>query len=503
MAKLSSLLGEIKPRLTNLRADPEIGAVRTNSLEVSSGDVFICIKGTEYDGHDFICDAHERGASVVIAERLTPYIEAHPELSYLIVDDTRLAVSYIWNELSGRPSDRMLFVAVTGTNGKTSTTYFLREIFKKAGYVTGLIGTVRCISGERVDIIGESSVNSMTTPPPERLYPELKRMAEDGVEIVFIEASSHALCQHRLDQIRFKLAIFTNLTGEHLDYHGSMDSYFKAKLSLLSLSECALVNIDDDWMRLIPGLSNIPAVTYSASQSADYRAEDIMLGGARPGIGYDLFEADRSYPVFCPTEGLFTVYNTLAAASAARLFGISPELISEALKSCPQIPGRMERLSIPDRFGFEVYLDFAHTPDALALALKALRRRVSPPGRLIVVFGCGGDRDASKRPIMGGLASRLADLVIVTSDNSRSEEPSAIIFDVLCGVSDRSVCRVIPRRRDAICTALREAHKGDVILLAGKGHEDYEIDKAGKHHFSEREIVFTELDSLLGGVCDC
>ncbi len=497
MARLSRLLGDLKIELSRLRADREVGAVRTNSLEVSEGDAFICIKGTEHDGHDFICIAEERGASVIIAERMTPYLEEHPELDFVIVENTRLAAAHIWNELCGRPSERMRFIAVTGTNGKTSTTYFLREIFKRAGFNTGIIGTVKCISGDRVDIIGDSSVNSMTTPPPERLYPELQRMAEDGVELVFIEASSHALCQYRLDPIRFELAIFTNLTSEHLDYHGSMESYFKAKLRLLTLSECALVNIDDDWLRMLPGLSSIPTRSYSAFGNADFSARDVDLKIPDGGIAYTLFEHGIEHRIACPIEGSFTVYNTLAAVSAARLFGIPHEIICEAMAKAPQVPGRMERLSIPESLGFEVYIDFAHTPDALTLALKALRLRVTPPGRLIIVFGCGGDRDPSKRPIMGRIASRLSELAVITSDNSRSENPLSIILDIIRGISDRSVCRVAVKRRDAIIFALGEARCGDVVLLAGKGHEDYEIDSRGKHYFSERELVYETIEKAI------
>lgn len=487
MAKLSALLPDTEIICTNLCVDPELGNLRANSFEVEPGDTFICIKGESHDGHDFICIACERGATLIIAERFTPYLEEHPEIDYVIVENTRLASAQIWNNLCGRPSDRMIFVAVTGTNGKTSTTYFLKEIFSRAGYVTGLIGTVKCMSGEHTEIIGESGVNSMTTPPPEKLYPELKRMVDEGVEIVFLEASSHALAQYRLDPIRFELALFTNLTPEHLDYHGDMENYFAAKSRLLRLSNCASVNSDDEWMSKLTDVADIPVLTYSAKHEADFRAVDSGCPTDRHGIFYRLSERGAEYDITCPIDGEFTVYNTLAAISAARLFGIKPEVIQEALANAPQIPGRMEMISTDA--GFEVCIDYAHTPDALRLSLETLRAKVKPGGRLIAVFGCGGDRDAAKRPVMGRIASELADLVIITSDNSRSENPRSIIFDIVRGITERAKCRVIEKRDRAIIHALNEARENDIILLAGKGHEDYEIDATGKHPFSERGIV--------------
>lgn len=500
MARLSEILSDVVIRDTNLFSDREAGQIRTNSFEVTPGDIFVCVKGASRDGHDFICVAYERGASMIIAERVTPYLSANPAIPCIIVESTRKALSHMWNTLCGRPSDRMIFVAVTGTNGKTSTTYFLREIFRKAGYVTGLVGTVKCLSGERTDIIGESGVNSMTTPPPEKLYPELRKMADDGVEIVFLEASSHALSQDRLDPIRFELSVFTNLTPEHLDYHGDMESYFEAKLKLLALSKAALVNADDGWMAKIPGIADIPTATYSVKNESDFRAENAYCATKLHGVGYILAEreklGERRFGVTCPLDGEFTVYNTLAAVSAARLFGIEPEVIREALSNCPRIPGRMEFLDVPERLGFEVCLDFAHTPDALGNTLSTLRRRVSPGGRLIVVFGCGGDRDRTKRPVMGKIASELADLAVITSDNSRSENPRAIIFDIIREITDRQKCRVVEKRAAAISFALGEAKRGDIVLLAGKGHEDYEIDSEGKHPFSERQIVFDTLAKL-------
>lgn len=487
--KLSELVSNVEIIDSNLSSDPEINNLCTNSFEVEKGDVFIAVAGSEHDGHDFICIAHERGAVLIVTERMTPYLEKHSEIDFILVKSTRLAVSHMWNAFCGRPSDKMIFVAVTGTNGKTSTTYFLREIFNRAGYITGVVGTVKCFSGSRTDVIGESHVNSMTTPPPEKLYPELARMVSDGVEIVFLEASSHALAQYRLDPINFALAIFTNLTPEHLDYHGDMDSYFNAKLRLLKLSDCALVNADDKWMSRIVGYDDIPIKTFSVESNADFRAIEARCRIDFTGIAYGFSENASNIEIECPIEGKFMIYNTLAAASAARLFAVRPQVIKEALVSMPQIPGRMEHLSIPNDFGFEVYIDYAHTPEALKLALDTLKARKKPNGRIIVLFGCGGDRDSTKRPAMGRIASENSDLTVITSDNSRSENPRTIIFDIIRGIADRSNCCVIEKRECAINYALNELCKDDILLLAGKGHEDYEIDSFGKHSFSERDIV--------------
>ena len=249
MATIAELTKKVGITQTNLDSfDMECGRLRTNSLECTYGDTFICIKGGKVDGHDFICTAVDHGARLIVCERVTVYLKDHPEIPYIAVENTRLAAAHMWNEYCGRPSDRLILVAVTGTNGKTSTTYFLREIFKAAGYVTGVIGTVRCLIGDKTEIISDSAdsnVNSMTTPTPEQLYPMLEKMADEGVEIVFMEASSHSLAQYRLDPLRFTVGIFTGLTQDHLDYHGTMEEYYLSKRSLFAMCGAAVINADD------------------------------------------------------------------------------------------------------------------------------------------------------------------------------------------------------------------------------------------------------------------
>ncbi len=490
LCELFKKIGIIESNFDDFSKDS--GNLRTNSLECERGDTFIALKGERFDGHDFISTAISRGAGLIVCERVTPYLAKHPEVCYVIVKNTRLAAAYMWNELCGCPADKLITVAVTGTNGKTSTTFFLREIFKRAGYVTGVIGTVRCFIGEHSEALTDDSVscvNSMTTPPPEVLYPTLAKMVRAGVEVVFMEASSHALCQYRLDPIRFTLGIFTGLTRDHLDYHGDMEAYYLAKKRLFSMCSAAVINTDGEYGRRMAREIFVPCVTFGAeAKDSRFTAENVRYGSV-DGITYTLCDKNERYRVACPVAGSFAVSNTLAAASTARMFAIKPDVIMSALAHCPQIPGRMERVSLPDSCDFQMFIDYAHTPDALEKVLKTLLAFVRPGGRLVAVFGCGGDRDSSKRPIMGRIATSLASLTVITGDNSRTENPRSIICDILKGAEDGSDCRVIERREAAIRYVINNHLPGDVILLAGKGHEDYEIDASGKHRFSEHEII--------------
>lgn len=500
MATLNALLKKVNVTKTNLDTlELECTGLCVNSLRCTEGDVFICITGERLDGHDFICTAVQRGASIIVCEKVTKWLEEHSEVRYVAVENTRLAAAYMYNELCGCPTERLMLVAVTGTNGKTSTTYFLREIFKCAGYTTGVIGTVRCLIGEEEAVLSDSSasgVNSMTTPSPEHLYPMLKRMADAGVEIVFMEASSHSLSQYRLDPIRFIAGVFTGLTQDHLDYHSSMEEYYLAKRRLFSLCSTAVINADGVYSRRLYDEIITPAVTYSAEgRHADFAARDVFAD-ALGDVSYTLCDAYGSEHISCPISGSFMVTNTLAAASVARLFGIKKEIIAAALEICPQIPGRMERVSLPDGCDFDVFIDYAHTPDALERVLRSLLALKKPSGRLVVVFGCGGDRDKTKRPIMGRIATELANLTVITGDNSRTENPRAIICDILRGAAEGADCKVIERREKAIRWVIENHRPDDIILLAGKGHEDYEIDADGKRPFSEKDIIMQSVISF-------
>ncbi|MBQ8248590.1 MAG: UDP-N-acetylmuramoyl-L-alanyl-D-glutamate--2,6-diaminopimelate ligase [Clostridia bacterium] len=497
--ELTKNVGIIRTNLDSL--ETECGRLRTNSLECTNGDTFICIKGGKVDGHDFICTAVEHGARIIVCERVTPYLETHPEIKYIVVQNARLASAHMWNEYCRRPSDRMILVAVTGTNGKTSTTFFLREIFKAAGYVTGVIGTVKCLIGDETDILSDSptsNVNSMTTPSPEVLYPELEKMADAGVEIVFMEASSHSLSQYRLDPLRFTVGIFTTFTQDHLDYHETMEDYYLAKRRLFELCDAAVINADTQVSERLRSEIRIPSVTYSiCSDSADYTARSLR-SDSLCGIAYDFCDKNDIWKISCPVSGRFMASNTLAAVSCARLFNIKPEVIAKALANCAQIPGRMEKVALPKECDFDVFIDYAHTPDALENVLHTLLALKKPGGRVVVVFGCGGDRDRSKRPIMGRIATTMAGLTVITGDNSRSENPRSIICDILRAAAEGADCKVIERRDKAIRWVIENHRPDDIILLAGKGHEDYEIDETGKHPFSESAIVLDCVRKLYG-----
>ncbi len=467
--KIMTLLADIT---LEARGECELRDIRPRSasFEVAHGDIFVAVCGGRYDGHDFISEAIRRGTVLVVAERLTPALE-ESSADFIIVNDSKIALARLWNASCGFPSRRMSFIAVTGTNGKTSTAQLLAHILRRAGYEAATLGTL------------SSGFGGMTTPPPELLYPELNRLADAGVELVVCEASSHALTQRRLDAIRFELAIFTNLTPEHLDYHRDMESYLAAKARLLKLSRTALINVGDPYMATLAALDT-PHVTYSARGDADFTACEVC------GAEYVLKSSRADFRVRCEVGGKFALENSLAAASAALLLAVKPEVIARALADCPQVRGRLERLEVGREF--DVYIDYAHTPDALKKALEALRSDCR--GELYVLFGCGGDRDRSKRPVMGRIASELADRVILTSDNSRSELPEAIIADILAGIPDVSCVTVEVDRELAIRSALRALRPGDVLLLAGKGHEEYVIDRSGRRYFSEKRIVEDELN---------
>lgn len=374
---------------------------------------------------------------------------------------------------------------MTGTNGKTTVANMLGEILKKSGEATEVIGT---ISG------------NMTTPDPDILYPLLRKFADSGVKNVVMEASSHALALKKLVPLNFCVGIFTNLSKEHTDFHVDMERYFEAKASLFDFCDKAVVNIDDSFGRRLT--DTIPlescfgvSVNGCIDASTRFAAENVIFSYA--GVEYDLVSNSGAVcRITSPMPWKFNVYNTLCAASAALVYGTDGEIIQTALKEFPGVNGRLERI-IPCGIypGYpHIYIDYAHTPDALYNAIGSLRSMMelsggTLDGRLTVLFGCGGDRDREKRPMMGAVASRTADFVIITSDNSRSENPSDIINEICRGVDSEKPHIVVENRRDAIISALEGARKGDVILLAGKGHEEYIIDCDGKHYFSERAIV--------------
>lgn len=476
-------------------SDVEINGICTDSRTVKNGDMFICIRGMTVDGHAYMEEAIARGASVIVAEDLRPLPKDTP---ILCVEDTRHAAAMLYDAWYGHPSHKLKLIAVTGTNGKTSVTYMLLRIFEAAMCRCGVIGTVHSYSaGRMLDIRSDNPLANMTTPDPEELYRILSVMARDGVEYVFMEATSHAIALRKLDALTFDAAIFTNLTPEHLDFHENMENYFSTKARLFSMCKRAIINVDDAYGKRLAEEIDCPALTCSArEETADFLAEQIRDLGA-DGNEYDLVSRNLRVTLRTPIPGRFTVMNTLEAAACASSFGVAPSAIMAALGSLSGVDGRMERIKLGALCDFSVFIDYAHTPDALYNLLITARGFRRTGQRIVLVFGCGGDRDKAKRPIMGKLASELSDYCIITSDNSRNEDPLQIIEEIRGGMSATAYA-VIPDRAEAIDHAIRTALRGDIILLAGKGHEEYEIDCRGKRPFSERAIAMAAATRYYG-----
>lgn len=453
--------------------ETEISGVTDDSRKVRGGNAFICVKGPLVDGHDYAKKALENGAAVVIAER-----DLNLE-NQIIVDDTHKVLAEMCGNWFGNPQNKLRVIGVTGTNGKTSVCYMLKKIFEHCGYKTGLLGTVQNMIGDEV------YPSKNTTPGIFELYSLFAKMVDASCEYVVMEVSSHALDQRRVEGVRFASAIFTNLTQDHLDYHGTMEKYFEAKKLLFTFCDSAVVNFDDEYGKRIIADATCRTATYSAvSNESTYTAKNINY---RPdGVDYEMVGFGLIGRIRLKTAGKFSVYNSLAAAVCAKELGMPLNEVTDALNSLNGVKGRAE--VVPTDRDFTVIIDYAHTPDGLQNILNTFKE--CPKNRLVVLFGCGGDRDRTKRPKMGTVAARLADYVIVTSDNPRTEEPKAIIDDILEGMKDiPTPKKVIENRIEAINFAIANAKSGDIIILAGKGHETYQIIGHDTVHLDEREVV--------------
>ncbi|MBO7149226.1 MAG: UDP-N-acetylmuramoyl-L-alanyl-D-glutamate--2,6-diaminopimelate ligase [Clostridia bacterium] len=483
--KLSHILSEIEIVSTNIPCfDFCFNKICSDTSELELGDIFVCKRGSNTDGHEYIKKAYELGARCFVVERVTDELKNNSRLRYIRVKNTPLAEVKLLNAAFNYPARNMRLVAITGTNGKTSVAYMLKHILDCAGICTGLIGTVKSFAG-KTDITrkkSSSDFNSMTTPPPSELFSLLTEMREHGCDTIVLEASSHALKQKRLDALQFALGVFTNLSEDHLDYHKSLSDYINAKSHLFELSDCALINTDDPVGADIAKKLSCNVITYGKSKACDHTAIQPVLNDS--GIEFDARLKGQAH-VSCPIPGEFTVYNALCAAAAASYLGVSDRIIVQALESMPQIPGRLERIRTPN--DINIFIDYAHTPDALEKAITTLKSGTR--GRMITVFGCGGNREREKRPIMGRIATYLSDLTVITSDNSRNESTDRILNDIVSGIGHNTNYKVLPDRTDAINFALCIARPGDTVLLAGKGHEDYLLCGNEKKHFSEKETV--------------
>ena len=468
--------------------DIEVSGVTGNSKRVKSGFAFVCISGTKFDGHDFLSDVHKMGGAVAIVERVPEYTG----MPYVLVKDTRFAASYIFANANGNPEKQMKIVGVTGTNGKTSTTFMLRHIFEIAGYKCGIIGTILNGWGDKTIEAG------MTTPDPESLFDLLGKMRDDGTEYVFMEVSSHSLALGRVEPITFEGSIYTNLTREHLDFHKTMEEYSSAKEILFTRSKIGIFNIDNEFVKRTADKRLCEAVTYSLTdKNADYYADNISYN-SMDGVTYTISSGnEKILDVDTVIPGNISVYNTMGAALCAIKLGVAPKTVAKGIYELTGVPGRMERTT-PRGCPFSVIIDYAHTPDALENVCRIILDTKRSEQKFTVVFGCGGDRDKTKRPVMGKISTSLADFTLVTSDNCRTEDPNGIIEDILAGIDKDADYKVIVDRRQAIAYAVENALEGEIILIAGKGHENYEITKEGKRPFSEKDEVSKALKKRFG-----
>lgn len=469
--KLSALLWDVKT--LNAYEDVEVERVTDNSKDNLQNALYVCIDGTHVDGHTLAKSALMNGAAAV----LTSYdmgIEKQ-----IIVENTRCAYSKIASNFYNNPAEKLKLIGVTGTNGKTTTSFFIKGILENLGKKCGIIGTVKNSVGD------EESNSVLTTPEPMKLHGLFRQMVDNGCEYCVMEVSSQGLHQERVSGLNFAVSVLTNITPEHLDYHGSMENYIDAKMKLFSMSEFACINIDDGNVKSIVNKINCPYATCSAiSNGADYTAKNIVCN--EKGIRYEFVGMDCIGRIEVKIPGRFTVYNSLCAVAAVLKLGFSIDNISSACKTLEFVKGRAEIVPVPREF--TVMIDYAHTPDGLSNILQCVREITK--GRVITVFGCGGDRDKSKRGEMGRIAGELSDITVVTSDNPRTENPLLIINDILCGMEKvKSRIAVIENRRQAIEFALGKAKTGDTVLLAGKGHEIYQIVGNEKKPFDERKIV--------------
>lgn len=474
--KLQTLLQGIEILETNAPMDLDIAGVRYSSRDVQQGEMFVAVVGFVTDGHKYIPDAVSRGASVVLCEK------DMPENAYWVrVRSAREALAHLGANWYGHPAASMQMIGVTGTNGKTSVTYLLKSMLEATGAKVGLIGTI-------CNLIGDEPLETeRTTPESFDLQGVLAQMRDKGCTHVVMEVSSHALCLNRVDHIPFRIGAFTNLTEDHLDFHKTMEEYSRAKSLLFQMCERGVFYLPDPTSKQM--MQTASCACYTVGDGGDLQAKDVIL--ASDHVQMRVCEGANSAELCLGIPGRFTVCNALVALGIARNLGLDLQTAVKALSAAKGVKGRIEVVPTPGK-EFTVLIDYAHTPDGLENVLCSVRDFCK--GRLIAVFGCGGDRDSKKRPLMGEIAVRCADQVIVTSDNPRTEVPMAIIDDILAGMKGAKTPYIVEEnRRKAIRIALQLAQKDDIIVLAGKGHETYQILGTEKTHLDEREEVAAAL----------
>lgn len=466
--RLKALLQDVETN-SIYTANEEITNITDNADNVKHSGLFVCISGENSDGHNYVRKALEKGACAIISEKEIGCDNC------IVVDDTRKAYAAVCGNFYSNRHRDLTMIGITGTNGKTTTSYILKKILEDNGYRVGLIGTVSVVIGN------EKYPADLTTPNPADLHRYIMMMYAARCDVCIMEVSSQALAQQRTYGINFHIGIFTNLSPEHLDYHKSIEEYAQAKAVLMQNSDISLINADDTYSALMYEKSKAYVAGYGIA-NGDMKAENIRLSA--DGNLYNFRAGDNVYSVKFSGLGLFSVYNSLAALSAAKLMNVNMDRAVRSVAEFEGIAGRMEK--IENDKNLNVIVDYAHTPDSLKNVLEALRQVYG--GNLITVFGCGGDRDKTKRPVMGRIACEYSDRVYVTSDNPRTENPDSIIDDIMKSTDGFAPVRIADRTT-AIRTALNSAEKGDTVLVAGKGHEKYQVIGKDKIYYNEREII--------------
>ena len=473
--KLKALLGDVCVREVHADPETEIRSVACDSRKVSEGALFVAVEGFSSDGNRFIPMALEKGAAVVVTAK-----RPEGDIPYVLVESDRMALARLGINWYGHPAESMTMIGITGTNGKTSSTLLLKQVLEKTrGWKVGLIGTMANMIG------GEVIPTDRTTPESLELQGLFARMRDAGCDCCVMEVSSHALALDRVGGVRFDVAAMTNLTEDHLDFHKTMESYCDTKALLFSRCGKAVLNEDDGWYGRIREKATCPVLTVSARQGGDLQAKDVVLRG--DGVRFTACCRGEEEKVYLPIPGKFTVYNALTVLGICLSLGISLGESARALGTVSGVRGRVEVVPTPGK-PYTVVIDYAHTPDGLENVLSSMKELCR--GRLIAVFGCGGDRDPIKRPIMGKIATEIADYCIITSDNPRTEDPAAILSDIVAGIDGKcNRYEVVENRREAIRRAMEMAGEEDLIVLAGKGHETYQEIHGVKYPLDEREVV--------------
>ena len=483
---LKSILETIDYEVVQGNDDLEVGSINYDSRKIKENDIFVCIKGFATDGHKYTDKALENGASVIVLQDDVKIEDK--DITVIKCSDTRKALAVMGANFYDNPSRKMKMIGITGTNGKTTTAFMIKDILEAEGKKVGLIGTI-------ANYIGSEKIHTERTTPESLELQELySRMVDSGVEYCVMEVSSHSLALDRVYGIHIDGAIFTNLTRDHLDFHKTFENYYAAKFKLFERSRIKVINIDDNYG--INGLEDCKKLnfdniySFSVKKDSDFKAYNEEMGSRDIKFKVKL-NSEEDFVLIIPGE--YNIYNAIGAIGVCFKLGISEKAIKEGIERV-LVPGRCERVGREYDLPYEIIIDYAHTPDGLENILETAKAFTK--GRLIAIFGCGGDRDKVKRPQMGKIGVDLADIAIITSDNPRSEEPMAIIEDIKAGL-DKDNYIIIENRKEAIREAINIAKEGDVIVIAGKGHETYQILKDKTIHFDEREVVKEKLDSKL------